>query len=78
MIILLKVMQCGREYGFADGIDENPRATQLFKLSSDDLKDMPTNNINVERDLAKFSYLALCEKIVKTELSYLRKMYPAE
>ena len=56
-------MQCGREYGFDDDADEvNPRATELYKLNENELKDMPTNNINAERDLAKFSHLAVVAK----------------
>ena len=35
----------------------DPRTTQLYKLSQAELKDMPTNNINADRDLAKFSHL---------------------
>ena len=55
-------LQCGREYGFGDMDEEDPRATQLFKLSKAELKDMPTNNINAERDLAKFSHPAVVAK----------------
>ena len=42
--------------------EEDPRATQLYKLSTAELKDMPTNNINNEKDLAKFSHLAVVAK----------------
>ena len=52
-------LQCGREYGFGDMDEEDPRATQLYKLSKAELKDMPTNNINVERDLASLVILQL-------------------
>ena len=52
-------LQCGREYGFRDMDEEDPRATQLYKLSKAELKDMPTNNINVERDLASLVILQL-------------------
>ena len=44
-------LQCGREYGFA-------RATDLTKLTKAELKDLPTNNLAAQRDLAKFSNLA--------------------
>ena len=43
-------LQCGGEYGFGDMDEEDPRATQLCKLSKAELKDMPTNNINAERE----------------------------
>ena len=40
-------LQCGREYGFADG--EQPlRATDLTKLTKAELKDLPTNNLAAE------------------------------
>ena len=54
--------QCGGEYGFGDMDEEDPRATQLYKFSKAELKDMPTNNINAEGDLAKFSQLAVVAK----------------
>ena len=55
-------LQCGREYDFGDMDEEDPRVTQLYKLSKVDLKDMPANNINSKRDLAKFSLLAAAAK----------------
>ena len=55
-------LQCGGEYGFGDMDEEDPRATQLYKFSKAELKDMPTNNINAEGDLAKFSQLAVVAK----------------
>ena len=54
-------LQCGREYGFAKD-DQEARATKLFKLSYEDLKDLPTNNLDTERDLAKFSHLSAVAK----------------
>ena len=53
---------CGREYGFGHMDEENLKATQLYKLSKDELKDMPTNNFNAEKDLAKLSHLAVLAK----------------
>ena len=50
-------LQCG-----GDMDEEDPRAMQFYKLSKAELKDMPTNNINAERDLAKFSHLAVVAK----------------
>ena len=53
-------LQCGREYGFSDP-DIKPRATELDKLSAEDfylrIKLLPTNNLDTERDLSKFSRL---------------------
>ena len=40
----------------------DPRATKLNKLDKEELKDMPTNNICAERDLAKLSHLAVVAK----------------
>ena len=57
-------MQFGREYGFMDTEDDR-RATQLFKLNKDELKDMPTNNINADGVLAKLS-LAVVAKFRNT------------
>ena len=54
-------LQCGREYGFAKD-DQEACATKLFKLSYEDLKDLPTNNLDTERDLAKFSHLSAVAK----------------
>ena len=49
-------LQCKREY-WQDTTD-GTRATQLHKLSSSQRKNLPTNNLNTERYLAKFGYLA--------------------
>ena len=42
--------------------EEDSRATQLYKFSKAELKDMPTNNISPERDLVKFSHLTVVAK----------------
>ena len=47
-------VQCAREY-WAE--DENPQATQLHKLSYQERKNLPTENLSAERYLAKFGYL---------------------
>ena len=36
-------MQCGREYGFAEG--EKMCATELHKISQQELDNLPTNNL---------------------------------
>ena len=48
-----------RKYGFGDMDKDNPRATKPYKLSKTELKYMSNNNIHAERDLAKFSHLAV-------------------
>lgn len=48
-------LQCKREYW---GDDTVRRATELHKLTPEERKNLPTNNINAERYLAKFGYLA--------------------
>ena len=50
-------LQCGSEYGFADD-SELPRATQLDKLTEEELFGLPTNNLNTEKDFCKFSRLS--------------------
>ena len=45
-------LQCGREYG------ATARATQLNKLTEDELFGLPTNNLSTERDFYKFSHLS--------------------
>ena len=49
-------LQCFREYW--DQEDSTKRATQLHKLTSQQLAGLPTNNIVTERYLATFGYLA--------------------
>ena len=48
-------LQCGREYGFSE---IKPRATQLDKVTPAELLGLPTNNLDTERDLSKFSRLS--------------------
>ena len=60
-------LQCGREYGFTD--DAPPRATQLDLLPEQELAKMPTHNIDAERDLAKFSHLAVVAKFRNKKFS---------
>ena len=50
-------LQCKREYWAATG-DTNREATQIHLLTSEQRKNIPTNNLNCERYLAKFGYLA--------------------
>ena len=51
--------QRGREYGFADGeAEKEPRATVLSQIDRAALEGLPTNNLECERDLAKFDHLA--------------------
>ena len=49
--------QPGREYGFGSA-EASSRATVLHTLSEYDLQYLPTNNLDCERDLAKFNKLA--------------------
>ena len=55
-------LQCSGEYGFGDVDEEDPRATQLYKFTKAELKDMPTNNKNVTKDVAKFYHLAVAAR----------------
>ena len=50
-------LQCGREYGFADD-SQLPRATQLDKLTEEELFGLPTNNLSTEKNFSKFSRLS--------------------
>ena len=48
---------CGQEYRFANE-NEKTRATVRSELHIDELEDLPTNNIRVERGLLKFDCLS--------------------
>ena len=51
-------LQSKGEYRAANDEDVTPRAIQINSLISNELKNLPTNNLNCERYLAKFGYLA--------------------
>ena len=72
-------MQCGREYGFA-AEGEKPRATELYMMSQQELDYLPTNNLDCERDLAKFSHLAHVAKFrnKKFKAKGIRTLYQAQ
>ena len=57
-------LQCGREYGFAEGGNEQPRATVLTKLSTAELEGLLINNLPAERNLAIFNKRA--SKVAKS------------
>ena len=48
-------MQCAREYWSES---DNPRATQLFKLTEEDRENLPTENLEPERYMYRVGYLA--------------------
>ena len=50
-------LQCSREYRFA-GDSQLPRATQLDKLTEDELFGLSTNNLSTERDFSRFNRLS--------------------
>ena len=50
--------QRGREYGHAKEVDTAPRTTDMTSLNPENLADLPTNDLNCERDLARFDKLA--------------------
>ena len=54
-------LQCGREYGFADPGEEG-RATDLTKLTPEELFGLPTNNLVCERWLSIFGKRAVVGK----------------
>ena len=47
-------LQCGREYGFGERLNENPRATAIYKLTSEERKDLEMHNLVAERNLGVF------------------------
>ena len=54
-------LQCKREYWEIQNnevILSEPQATRINLLSPDERKHLPTNNLSIERYLAKFGYLA--------------------
>lgn len=55
-------LQCGREYGFSDPTDHSRAATKLHLLTDEGLDDLPTNNLECERDL---SYFSRCSDVAK-------------
>ena len=55
-------LQCGREFGFADPTDATRAATKLHLLADEELEDIPTNNLDCERDL---SYFSRCAEVAK-------------
>lgn len=50
-------LQCGREYGFGQNT-EKERATDISKLTLEERKDLPTNNLITERNLSVFDQRA--------------------
>lgn len=55
-------MQCGREYGFGKFKDKEQRATKLYDLTTEQLKDLPTNNIIAEREFSVFDRKSIAAK----------------
>ena len=51
-------LQCKREYWSDDAEAGAARATRIHKLTYEQRKNLPSNNLNCERYLAKFGYLA--------------------
>ena len=51
-------MQCKREYWAGNYEDVTPRATRINSFTSEERENLPTNNLNCERYLDKFGYLA--------------------
>ena len=49
-------VQCKREY-WQETV-EDTRETQVHRITPDEKKNLPTNNLNTKRYLAKFGYLA--------------------
>ena len=49
---------------------EGVRATQMHKLTSDERANLPTNNLNIERYLTKFGYLA--GSLLSIQISLIR------
>ena len=56
--------QCGNAYGFSKS---DARATQPDKLAPNQLSGLPTNNLDTERDLSKFSRLSEVSKFHSKE-----------
>ena len=47
-------LQCGRGYGFGERLNENPRATAIYKLTPEERKDLETHDLVAERNLGVF------------------------
>ena len=50
-------LQCKREY-WSDGNSGVPRATEIHKLTYEQRKNFPSNNLNCEQYLVRFGYLS--------------------
>ena len=55
-------LQCGREYGFGERLNENPRATAIYKLTPEERKGLEKHNLVAERLLAVFDLRAQVTK----------------
>ena len=51
-------LRCKREYWADNDEDVAPHATRINSLTTDKRENLPTNNLNCERYLAKFGYFA--------------------
>ena len=56
------LLQCGKEYGFGE-IAEIARATQLHLLPAEEIKQLPTNNIDSERVFSVFDRKAAASSV---------------
>ena len=61
-------LQCGRDYGFPEDLEEAPRATDVSQLTAVEREGrLPTNNLQTERNLSIFdkraSKVAKCRKL---------------
>ena len=55
-------MQCSREYWLES---ENPRASQIFKLSKEERENLLTENLEPERYMSRIGYLAEQSAVVQ-------------
>ena len=60
--------------GMNIGVNLNPRATQLFKLSEEELENLPTENLEPERYMAKVGGLASQSAAHSTKLFKAKRM----
>ena len=68
-------LQCKREHWAGNDEDVTSRATRINSLTSDKPENLPTNNLNCERYLAIFGYLAAQSAAYSNKLSKAKRIH---
>ena len=68
------VSSCNANMSTGNDEDVTPRATRINSLTSDERENLPTNNLNYERYLAKIRYLAAQSEAHSNKLFKTKKI----